>query len=186
MRRNLILIVVALAAILATTLLLDDRQPPVTTTADHPEVKTLPASAAPDFEFIPHGAKTPLKLSSYRGKTVLLNFWASWCAPCIIEFPKLQELARRHPDTLIVLAVSADSEAQDMTRFLTRIKFRAQPNFIIVHDPAKAISQDLFQTIRLPETIIVDPAGLMVRKVVGDTDWTGAEMDKLLSGLAQP
>lgn len=185
MRRNLAIVATLLVLIIAATFLLDTTSKPRPAPRDAPEISRLQARPAPDFAFTPLHGQTASSLASLRGKTVLLNFWASWCAPCVIEFPKLAELAKSYPDDLIVLAVSADSRQADIERFLKKIKHRDQANFIVVPDPQKKISQDLFQTIRLPETIIIDPDGAMVRKVVGDTDWTGREMRDYLTGLAR-
>ena len=186
MRRNLLLISTAMILILAATFLIDKlSQPPATAVDKRPEVTKVQTRPAPDFSFTALGQAQPSSLVSLRGKVVLLNFWASWCAPCVIEFPKLEELARAYPDQLVVLAVSADSKEPDIKRFLNRIKHKAEKNFLIVHDGEKKISQDIFQTIRLPETIIIDPQGQMVRKVVGDTDWAGEDMKAYLLSLVE-
>jgi thiol-disulfide isomerase/thioredoxin len=184
MRRNLILIAIVTALIAGGTLLFDQWSGMRHFPADHPEISVLKADKAPDFSFVTL-KNQPGRLSDFRGKVVLLNFWASWCAPCVIEFPKLEELAKNYPDHLAVLAISADTDRAEIEKFLHRIKYEKRKNMLIVHDKDKRISQDLFQTIKFPETIIIDPAGRMVRKVVGDTDWTGEEMKAYLSDLAR-
>lgn len=184
MQRNLFLILAVLVMIVTATLLLDGRSTPPPAMSANPEITDVRSQPAPDFSFSVIGSHGTKRLSDYKGKIVLLNFWASWCAPCVIEFPKLEILAKTYPEQLVVLAVSADSEEKDIHRFLKKFSHHEQKNFLIVHDKDKAISQDLFQTIRLPETIIIDPAGEMVRKVAGDTDWTGPDMKAYLSGLA--
>lgn len=181
---NIALIVVTLSLILGVTLLLDKAEPPQAQ-ALPPEVSVFKSQSAPDFEFSVFDTNQKKSLSEFRGKVVLLNFWASWCAPCVIEFPKLATLAKENPDTLVVIAVSADSDRNDISRFLKKANHKPAPNFLLVHDEGKTISQDLFQTIRLPETIIIDPDGNMVRKVIGDTDWTGNEMKSYLSSLVK-
>lgn len=187
MQRNLFLILAVLVTIVTTTLLLDQRTSPTPSPlSSYPEVTNVRLQSAPNFSFSALGSSDERHLSDYKGKTVLLNFWASWCAPCIIEFPKLEELARTYPDTLVILALSADTEETDIHRFLKKYKHNEQKNFFVAHDKNKAISQDIFQTIRLPETIIIDPSGNMVRKVAGDTDWTGTDMKSYLSSLATP
>ena len=184
MRRNLTLVIAALLVIVSVTLALDTRtKPPVENFSDNPEISEIKTQPAPDFSFKVLGSTTQQNLSDFKGKIVLLNFWASWCAPCVIEFPKLRALAETHKDTLVVLALSADTEADAVDRFLKKIKHKNQDNFLIVHDANKMISQDLFQTIRLPETIIIDRDGQMVRKVAGDTDWTGKAMNVYLEEL---
>ncbi len=71
---------------------------------DHPEQI---AQAAPDFTV--HNGSQTIHLSQFRGKLVILNFWATWCAPCIDELPSLQELQKERPD-IQVLAVSIDDD----------------------------------------------------------------------------
>lgn len=184
MRRNLILVILALLIIVGLTVALDNHtKPPEVNFSSHPEISTIKTQTAPNFSFTTLNDKSEKNLTDYRGKVVLLNFWASWCAPCVIEFPKFQTLADTHKDNLVILALSSDTEVVSIERFLKKINHKEQDNFLIVHDVNKMISQDMFQTIRLPETIIIDPAGNMVRKVAGDTDWTGEAMNAYLNEL---
>ncbi len=122
--------------------------------------------AAPDFTFTRLDG-TIQQLSSLRGKTVLLNFWASWCAPCRVEFPQFIALAKARDD-VVILAVSVDHDTKAMQKFLTELgPALNRSNIIIAHDPAKKIAQDLFQTIRYPETILIGPEGGLRRKYIG-------------------
>ncbi len=182
MKRNLLLLLLILAAIIGGTVLLDLMRPDERLLTA-PEIVDVESLAAPDFSFADLTSSQERTLSAHRGKVVLLNFWASWCAPCIVEFPKLVQLVEDQP-SLIVLAVTVDDDRADVERFLARIKYRPQERFLIVHDAERRIAQDIFQTFKFPETIIIDPQGRMVRKVVGDTDWTGQEMRSYLSSLA--
>lgn len=186
MKKNLLIIVVALVTILSITFVVDHMlQQQRSPAPARPEIQTPEQiSLAPNFEFTALNKSDKNQLSDYRGKVVLLNFWASWCTPCLIEFPKLQQLSETYPEQLVVLAVSADTKTDTIERFLGKIKFKPQNNFLVIHDQGKAISQDLFQTIKLPETIIIDPHGQMVRKVVGDTDWLGQDMQDYLTSLS--
>ena len=127
---------------------------------------------------------TTYKSTDFAGKTVLINFWASWCPPCIAEFPRLLELAESYPDNLVLLAVSSDHNADAMNRFLSKLDKKnaailAQDNVHIIHDHDSAITFDIFQTARLPETIIVSPAQKMVRKLVG-IDWTIDDVESFI------
>ena len=180
MRRNLLIVLAACAATGALTWWADyQSRPPL---MPLPEVQVLPAIPAPDFAFAALDG-SEYRLSTFRGKPVILNFWASWCAPCLVEFPKLIELAKR--EDLFWLAVSVDSDKAELDRFLER--FPALPsNALVVWDKDKAIAQDLFQSIRYPETILIDTNQMMRRKVIGDTDWTGPEITNELRQLTQP
>lgn len=124
----------------------------------------------------------------FAGKIMLINFWASWCAPCIIEFPHLLELASQYPDDLVLLAISSDTNAEAINRFLaTKLDEKAaaavsRDNVIIVHDGDNHLTFDIFQTARLPETIIVNRRQQMVNKLVG-ASWTIEEVKTLINGL---
>jgi thiol-disulfide isomerase/thioredoxin len=187
MRRNLLLLLAVALLIAGITLSLDQKSSVPTASVDPAATskEIVPAAGlAPDFSFTPMERAKPVALSEFKGRVVLLNFWASWCAPCVIEFPKLRDLARDYPDKLVVLAISSDSTQAGIDKFLKKAGITPSANLLIALDAEKHISQDLFQTIRLPETFIIAPNGRMVRKVIGDTDWTGETMRAYLTGLA--
>lgn len=141
---------------------------------------------APDFTFVRLDGRSQ-KLSDLRGKTVLLNFWASWCAPCQEEFPQFIELAEHSAD-VVILAISVDHDAKAMQRFLDQQDddLRELDNLIIAHDPKKAIAQDVFQTIRYPETILIDAKGQLRRKYIGlEVKWDSPAFIAELSTLGQ-
>ena len=99
---------------------------------DHPRQVGRPA---PDFT-ISDGGRT-LQLSSYRGKVVLLNFWASWCAPCIEEIPSLNQLQRQMPQ-LVVLGVDVDKNPDAYRQFLARHEVDLLP-FAIAQQHSNAL-----------------------------------------------
>lgn len=124
---------------------------------------------APDFSYTSlFGAKGTLR--DHKGKVVLLHFWASWCAPCLVEFPDLTELARAEQDNFIVLAVSTDDKVTDIEKFLTRTKIEVPVNMIIIQDEDKSISQDLYQSFKLPETYLITHNQDIMEKIVGPQD----------------
>lgn len=185
MQRNLVLLILVLSAIAGMTFLLDQGEKTGNTGKIVPDTSLQTVrQPAPDFAFKVLGDHAPRKLSSLRGRVVLLHFWASWCAPCLVEFPHLVNLAAEESEWLTVVAVSADTSITAMENFLHRSAQKIPPNFLIVADPEKRISQDLFQTIRLPETIVVDPEGNMVKKVTGSGQWDDKKFRDFLSGLA--
>jgi cytochrome c biogenesis protein CcmG/thiol:disulfide interchange protein DsbE len=130
---------------------------------------------APDFT-VSDGTST-VHLASYRGQIVLLNFWATWCAPCIQEMPGLLELHRDRPD-LAILAVSIDVDADQYRRYIdTR-----HVDLITVRDPEQTAAK-LFHTEGWPETYIIDRNGIIRRKLVGDPDWSNPEIRSYLNSL---
>lgn len=113
-------------------------------------------------------------LSDLRGNIVLLNFWASWCAPCQKEFPQMTQLAAKYSN-VIFLAVSVDHDEAAMQRFLAT-QNTADANIILVHDAAKAIAQDIYGTIRYPETYLIGPDLTLRQKYVGlEMAWDSPE-----------
>jgi cytochrome c biogenesis protein CcmG, thiol:disulfide interchange protein DsbE len=130
---------------------------------------------APDFT-VSDGTNT-IKLSSYRGHTVLLNFWASWCGPCIEETPGLEQLHHDRPD-IEILGVSVDTDRNSYQRFLRQY----QVDIPTVMDPDQKASS-LYHTDGWPETYIIDRDGIIRRKVVGNPDWSNPEMRAFLKNM---
>jgi len=130
---------------------------------------------APDFK-ISDGSNS-IQLADYRGKVVLLNFWASWCGPCIQETPALVDLHHDHPE-LAILAVSIDEDPGAYQRFLNRFHVDMKT----VRDPDQKVAK-LYGTDGWPETYIIDRKGIIRRKVVGDPDWSNPEIRAFLQGL---
>lgn len=147
---------------------------------------TSPKHMAPDFSF------TDLKgrkftLSNFRGKAVVLNFWASWCAPCVIEFPQMLALAGKNEKDSVFIFLSQDDDRADIDRFLKKqMKALPQKNVIIAKDENKKIAQDLFQTFKLPETYLIDRKGIIRDKIIGaDIEWDGVVMQETLHNLSR-
>lgn len=158
----------------------------------HPERRTsitAAQSAIPDTEFKTLNGETA-HLYNYKGRVVILNFWASWCTPCVAEFPLLLSLARSMPDRLTLIAMSLDENSEDLDLFLKKHggDYKSLPNVVIALDPDRSISQGIFSTFRLPETVIIAPDSTFHRKIVGYTDdWTKDEMrQEILSLYAAP
>lgn len=130
-----------------------------------------PVAIAPDVTFTLLNGK-PLKLHALQGREIWLHFWASWCAPCKQEFGSLlQHLAKRRGKT-VLLAVSGDTNAQDIESFLYpfRRDFPAlfdSNDLLIASDPTHTIIEGVFQTFKYPETIVLGPDLTMRRKIVG-------------------
>jgi thiol-disulfide isomerase/thioredoxin len=184
MRRNLLIILGLLIVTGGYTYLTNHNTAVAPTTETAPQIRQ--GNPAPDFSYTDLNDKKG-KLSDLKGKVVVLNFWASWCTPCVAEFPVLLTLAATFPKDVVLLAVSSDHDKAAMDRFLIRLKKEngakaTAPNVVIVWDEDQSITQKLFQTTRLPETILVDSNLIMQDKIAGIVDWTGVPMAQKIRG----
>lgn len=131
---------------------------------------------APDFT-ISDGQKT-VSLSQFRGKPVVLNFWATWCPPCVEEVPSIVAMQKQMGDKVVVLAVSIDVDNDAFTQFTAK----RMPGVLTVRDGDQKVSS-LYGTYGWPETYIIDPNGVIRRKLIGAQDWTSPEMIDYLNQL---
>jgi len=122
-----------------------------------------------------------ISIAKFKGVPVLVNFWATWCAPCVKELPTLDKLAAAHRDDgqLGVIAVSQDSGPQPSVKaFLAKLNVKDLGAY---QDPKMALSGALGPDTVLPTSILFDANGKEVWRYVGDLDWTGPEAAKLLA-----
>jgi thiol-disulfide isomerase/thioredoxin len=137
-------------------------------------------SPAPAAEFSTPDGK-PISLAKFRGVPLLVNLWATWCAPCVKELPTLDKLAAAHrvDGALGLVAISQDDGPQaSVDAFLKKL---AVADLGAYHDPKSSLSAALGPDTVLPTTILYDADGKEVWRYVGDVDWTGPEAAKLLS-----
>jgi cytochrome c biogenesis protein CcmG, thiol:disulfide interchange protein DsbE len=134
-------------------------------------------SNAPDFTV--RDATNSVTLSQLRGQVVVLNFWATWCAPCVEEVPSLVEMQRRmKAKGVTVVAVSVDVDESAYRQFVKEHNV----NLLTLRD-ASGNSNQLYGTFKFPETYILDRNGVMRRKFIGAVDWTEPEVTNFLSKL---
>lgn len=134
-------------------------------------------SSAPDFTV--QDAQNKITLSQLRGQVVVLNFWATWCAPCVEEVPSLVEMQRRlKAKGVTVLAVSVDVDDNAYRQFVRNHNV----TLLTVRDPGQK-SPALYGTHLFPETYVIDRNGVMRRKFIGAVDWTEPEITDFLSKL---
>ena len=120
----------------------------------------------------------------YKGKTVLLHFWATWCAPCIKELPKLQALQMREKGNLVILPVALDYNLPhaQVGEFMKKNGVENLPVLLVPRDDP---SWDTLSGFALPTSFLIGPDGLVLYKMVGDGDWTSknslAFIDNLLT-----
>ena len=138
-----------------------------------PADKRVPATVGTDLQ------GHTVALSELRGKAVLLNFWASWCEPCITEMPSLQTLAQRFGnDKLVVLAVNFKEAAPTVERFAQRNAIALPVLLDPQGDTARAWGATVF-----PTTVLITPQGRVKGVVRGGLDWAGPQAAALLDGL---
>lgn len=134
-------------------------------------------SQLPDFTFKDPAGKT-LTLASLKGKPLLINLWATWCAPCVAELPTLDKLAADRAGDLKVLTISQDlGQPQRVGEFLAQ---RGVKNLEPWLDPDNALAMH-YEVQTLPTTIYYDAEGREVWRFVGGHDWSGAETAKMLA-----
>ncbi len=123
----------------------------------------------PDFE-LPDASGKMWSLKSLRGQPVLLNFWATWCPPCVEEMPSMEDLARRVEGRAVVLAVSVDKQWEEIKRH-----FGARGTAISVLLDAEGTVPKKFGTEKYPETYLIDSQGKVRHYFVNKRNWGQAE-----------
>ena len=136
----------------------------------------LIGSQAPDFTV--QDSDRTVSLHDFKGKPVLLNFWATYCGPCVEEMPSLVQLQRKMGDRITVVAVSEDSDEEAYHQFLKTYKI----DLLTVRDKSLK-SKDLYQTTGIPETFVIDASGRIRRKFVGSENWTKPDIIDYLNKL---
>ncbi|HEY6251138.1 MAG TPA: TlpA disulfide reductase family protein [Candidatus Angelobacter sp.] len=133
-------------------------------------------TAAPDFTV--RDSERTVSLHQFKGKPIILNFWASYCVPCIREMPSLTQLQQEMGPRITVLAVSVDETEAPYRKFLRDHNIR----LLTVWDPEKK-SSELYGTVMYPETYIIDSSGMVRRKIVGQEDFTSPAFIEYLNKL---
>ncbi|WP_396594594.1 TlpA family protein disulfide reductase [Brevundimonas sp. R86498] len=140
---------------------------------------------APDYVFQDR-AGTDVRFADFRGKVVLVNLWAMWCAPCRTEMPTIAALAEAYPDgDLVVLPINVDTGADAVAD---------ARSFIDVHEPLPFYGDTRFQLPfefpgkgKMPQTILLDRQGRIRAAFAGEADWAGTEARALIDAvLAEP
>jgi peroxiredoxin len=136
-------------------------------------------SEAPDFTLMALAGQ-PARLREFRGKLVLLNFWATWCAPCLHEMPSMERLYQTFKQTdFVLLAVSMDRQGEDVARpFVENLKL----TFPVLLDRTLEVSRQ-YSVRGLPTSYLIDPDGRLIGAVIGARDWYRTEAKALLAGL---
>ena len=192
MKTNIAIIAIIAILTYALTLFLSENNisKTVTDVPDKASIqKDLTANNAqqiPDFTITDINGNTH-SASDYEDKIIILNFWASWCAPCIKEFPNLLSAANTHKDNVILIALSSDLDEAAIHKFVTKMNKQqnldfSAPNVIIALDENQSITAKKFQTFKLPETLIIDQNQNIRHKLIG-ANWTTQDLNEIIDGL---
>jgi peroxiredoxin len=141
---------------------------------------------APDFE-LPDLQGNRVRLSSFRGKTVFLNFWTKTCKPCLEEMPALGELGKvlQKRKDMVLVAVSTDESIEDV-RDTLKVVLNSDAPFVVLLDEDSKVVRDTFGTRLFPETWIIDPKGVIRARFDGARDWSDAAVIDIAEMVARP
>ncbi|MED4603771.1 redoxin family protein [Paenibacillus validus] len=134
-----------------------------------------PGGQAPDFSIIGLDGSA-VKLSDYRGKDVLLNFWASWCGPCVSEMPRMNEAYRTGMPGVEIVAVNVGESRGTVSEFASRQGLA----FPVLLDPSGEAARS-YQIVGLPTSILIDSDGCIVSVVPGEMAGSGQVKELLRS-----
>lgn len=133
---------------------------------------------APEFTVTTDAGKT-ITRSNFGGKVLVLNFWASWCAPCVEEIPSLVEFQKQlAPEGVVVVGVSIDANEKLYKQFLDRFKV----NFPTSRDPESNVSAS-YGTFQIPETYIIDSTGKVREKIISNVNWMDPDLIKRVRSI---
>ena len=132
---------------------------------------------APDFRVVTDSGRQ-ITQESFGGRVLVLNFWATWCAPCIQEIPSLDAFQKKFGGSgVVVLAVSVDKNADKYKQFLEHVRVA----FATARDPKADVSAE-FGTFQYPETYIIKD-GRVMRKFAGAEDWSSEDVTRYVQSL---
>jgi thiol-disulfide isomerase/thioredoxin len=118
-------------------------------------------------------------LADYKGKWVVLNFWATWCAPCRHEMPSLDRLQAAMPEIAVVPVATGRNSVTGIERFFEEAKIKTLP---ILRDPKSELARGM-AVIGLPVTVILNPEGQEVARLIGDAEWDSDSAKAILAAL---
>lgn len=136
-------------------------------------------------ELLPFAKKGKVSISQiieYTNRTALVNFWATWCPPCVEELPSLEFLNRQlnafKEKRPLIITLSVDDRAEDINRFYKTLEF--QPSLIVLHDVDGDLARGV-GTVKFPETYWVNSSGITLHKWIGPQAWLSREVIEKLS-----
>lgn len=119
------------------------------------------------------------KLSDYRGKVVIVNFWATWCPPCRFEIPSMERLQKRLANkNIVILAINIGEDADTIFEFIGDYNI----NFPLLMDLDSAVIKN-YPVIGLPTSYVIDPEGRTVYRAIGGREWDAPEIIQKLNNI---
>lgn len=141
-------------------------------TLDRLETLGVPQFSLPEMNGKVFGSE------NLKGQVVVLNFWATWCPPCVAEFPSMIKMAEHFGGKVKLVTIAADEKKEDITRFTNALKLKSE-YWVDLWDPEQKLAKE-FGTVRLPETYILDKDARLLKKVVNALDWSSEPVIKYL------
>jgi len=139
--------------------------------------KSLPLNLVDRIELVDLNGKA-IPLESFKGKTVFINYWATWCRPCVAEMPSIDEAAKILADEDFVFLAASDEEIEKIGMFTTEYAY----SFQFVHSKTSVFNLDI---MALPTTIIINKAGKIVYNEVGAMNWASSEALQILRNVSE-
>lgn len=136
------------------------------------------AKALPEIGIV-DAADQPRALTEFKGKWMVLNFWATWCAPCRHEMPSLDRLAAAMPEIAVVPVATGRNSVVGIQKFFTEAGVTSLP---VLRDPKSELARNM-AIFGLPVTVIVNPEGEEVARLIGDAEWDSADAKAVLAAL---
>jgi peroxiredoxin len=169
--RTIALVVIVLAVALGYARLAEDPRGPLE-----------PGAETPGFR-LPTLDGGERSLASWRGQVVVLNFWATWCPPCVAEMPSLERLHHAlGPEGLAVVTVSTDEDEAAVVAFVTRHGLTLP----VLLDPGGRVAARAYRVASYPQTFVLDRHGVLLRHYEGPAEWDTPEALIHFRGLLRP
>ncbi|PWU16729.1 MAG: TlpA family protein disulfide reductase [Bdellovibrio sp.] len=145
-------------------------------------IEQLEKSGIPDLQ-LEDIAGHAFKTGDMKHKVLLINFWASFCAPCLEEFPSMLKLLKEMDGQMELLAISQDTSVEEIRAFLKSFPEANDPKVHIVLDKDRKLAQQ-FGVDRLPESFLAGSGGKLAKKIIGSIHWYTPDSIKYVRSLS--
>lgn len=136
---------------------------------------------APDFTLPTFPSDTKISLQDFKGRVVYLDFWATWCPPCLKSFPWMDAMHERYEeDGLTIIAVSVDKKRELIEEFIKK----TGPDFIVAHDPTGKIAKS-YKLRGMPSSYFIDRKGVLVKTHMGFRKKDKAKLEAFIQDLLE-